>query len=73
VKIYAESIRQLTVDHLELQAKLSAAASITTLPMRRNQEPGIAASRQTALPVAGIHTSWVLPLSGLCLAASLVG
>jgi hypothetical protein len=32
VKIYAESIRQLTLDHLELQAKLHAAAGITTLP-----------------------------------------
>lgn len=35
VRIYAESIRQLTLDHLELQAKLNAAASITTLPARR--------------------------------------
>jgi hypothetical protein len=32
VKIYAESIRQLTLDHLELEAKLNAAASVTTLP-----------------------------------------
>ncbi len=37
VKIYAESIRQLTLDHLELQAMLNATASITTLPTRRNQ------------------------------------
>lgn len=37
VKIYAESIRQLTLDHLELQAKLNATAGITTLPTRRNQ------------------------------------
>jgi hypothetical protein len=37
VKIYAESIRQLTLDHLELQARLNATASITTLPTRRNQ------------------------------------
>lgn len=37
VKIYAESIRQLTLDHLELQAKLNATASITTLPTRRKQ------------------------------------
>ena len=32
VKIYAESIRQFTLDHLELQAKLNASAGITTLP-----------------------------------------
>ena len=32
VKIYAESIRQLTLDHLELEAKLNAAASVTALP-----------------------------------------
>jgi predicted metalloenzyme YecM len=37
VKIYAESIRQLTLDHLELQAKLNATASITTLSNRRNR------------------------------------
>jgi hypothetical protein len=32
VKIYAESIRQLTLDQLELHAKLNASASIATLP-----------------------------------------
>jgi hypothetical protein len=32
VKIYAESIRQLTLDQLELEAKLNAAASVTALP-----------------------------------------
>jgi len=37
VKIYAESIRQLTLDHLELDAKLNAAASITTLSSRKNR------------------------------------
>jgi hypothetical protein len=31
VKIYAESIRQLTLDHLELEAKLNAAAGVTAL------------------------------------------
>ena len=35
VKIYAESIRQLTLDHLELQAELNAAVGVTTLPDRR--------------------------------------
>ena len=39
VKIYAESIRQLTLDHLELQTQLNAAASITTLPARRPPHP----------------------------------
>jgi hypothetical protein len=37
VKIYAESIRQLTLDHLELEAKLNAAASVATLSSRRNR------------------------------------
>lgn len=37
VKIYAESIRQLTLDQLELEAKLNATASVTTLPSRRNR------------------------------------
>lgn len=32
VRVYAESIRQLTLDRLELEAKLNAAASITALP-----------------------------------------
>lgn len=32
VKIYAESIRQLTLDHLELETKLHAAADIAVLP-----------------------------------------
>jgi hypothetical protein len=36
VKIYSESIRQLTLDHLELEAKLNATASITTLSSRRS-------------------------------------
>jgi hypothetical protein len=35
VKIYAESIRQLTLDHLELQAKLNATANVTTLSAAR--------------------------------------
>jgi hypothetical protein len=33
--IYAESIRQLTLDHLELQARLNATANVTTLPAAR--------------------------------------
>lgn len=37
VKIYAESIRQLTLDHLELEAKLNAAVSVTTLANRRSR------------------------------------
>jgi DnaJ-domain-containing protein 1 len=37
VKIYAESIRQLTLDHLELEAKLNAAASVATLSSRSNR------------------------------------
>jgi len=37
VKIYSESIRQLTLDHLELETKLNATASITTLSDRRNR------------------------------------
>jgi hypothetical protein len=36
VKIYAESIRQLTLDHLELEAKLNTAAGVTTLADHRN-------------------------------------
>jgi hypothetical protein len=35
VKIYAESIRQLTLDHLELEATLNAAVGVTTLANRR--------------------------------------
>jgi hypothetical protein len=35
VKIYAESIRQLTLDRLELEAKLHTAVSITTLSSRK--------------------------------------
>jgi hypothetical protein len=37
VKIYAESIRQLTLDHLELEAKLNAAVSVTTIANRRSR------------------------------------
>lgn len=37
VKIYAESIRQLTLDQLELEAKLSATAGISTLSSRRGR------------------------------------
>jgi hypothetical protein len=37
VKIYAESIRQLTLDHLELEAKLNTAVGVTTLANRRNR------------------------------------
>jgi hypothetical protein len=37
VKIYAESIRQLTMDHLELEAKLNAAVGVTTLGDRRSR------------------------------------
>lgn len=37
VKIYSESIRQLTLDHLELEAALNATASITTLSSRRSR------------------------------------
>ena len=44
VKIYAESIRQLTLDHLELQAKLNASAGITTLPGHPH-EPGERSTR----------------------------
>jgi hypothetical protein len=36
VKIYAESIRQLTLDHLELETKLHAAADIAVLPSYRS-------------------------------------
>jgi hypothetical protein len=49
VKIYAESIRQLTLDHLELQARLNAAASITTLPTRTNQASTAHAPSPTAV------------------------
>jgi hypothetical protein len=38
VKIYAESIRQLTLDHLELEAKLNAAVGITALSSRRSDD-----------------------------------
>lgn len=51
VKIYAESIRQLTLDYLELQAKLNATASITTLPSRRNQASSASALRTPQPPV----------------------
>jgi hypothetical protein len=37
VKIYAESIRQLTLDHLELEARLNTAASVTVLSSLRNR------------------------------------
>jgi hypothetical protein len=37
VKIYAESIRQLTLDHLELEAKLNAATGVTALDDRRSR------------------------------------
>jgi len=37
VKIYAESIRQLTLDHLELEAKLNTAVGVTTLANRRSR------------------------------------
>jgi hypothetical protein len=37
VKIYAESIRQLTLDHLELEAKLNTAVGVTTLAHHRNR------------------------------------
>lgn len=37
VKIYAESIRQLTLDHLELETKLHAAADIAVLPSHRSR------------------------------------
>jgi hypothetical protein len=37
VKIYAESIRQLTLDHLELQAELNATAGITALPTHSHE------------------------------------
>jgi hypothetical protein len=37
VKIYAESIRQLTLDHLELETKLYAAADIAVLPSHRSR------------------------------------
>jgi hypothetical protein len=37
VKIYAESIRQLTLDYSELQAKLNTAVGVTTLADRRGR------------------------------------
>jgi hypothetical protein len=37
VKIYAESIRQLTLNHSELEAKLNAAVGGTTLGDRRSR------------------------------------
>jgi hypothetical protein len=37
VKIYAESIRQLTLDHSELEAKLNAAVGVTALGDRRSR------------------------------------
>jgi hypothetical protein len=37
VKIYAESIRQLTLDHSELEAKLNTAVGVTTLADRRSR------------------------------------
>ena len=37
VKIYAEAIRQLTLDHLELEAKLNTAVGVTTLADRRSR------------------------------------
>jgi hypothetical protein len=37
VKIYAESIRQLTLDHLELEATLNTAVGVTALADRRSR------------------------------------
>lgn len=37
VKIYAESIRQLTLDHLELETKFNTTVGVTTLADRRNR------------------------------------
>ena len=37
VKIYAEAIRQLTLDHHELQARLNTAAGVTILADHRNR------------------------------------
>lgn len=37
VKIYAEAIRQLTLDHLELEVKLNTAVGVTTLADRKNR------------------------------------
>lgn len=37
VRIYAEAIRQLTLDHHELQARLSTAAGVTILADHRNR------------------------------------
>jgi hypothetical protein len=36
-KLYAEAIRQLTLDYAELEAKLNAQAGVTPLDARRNQ------------------------------------
>lgn len=52
VKIYAESIRQLTLDHLELQARLNAAASITTLPTHLHRSGEHRHSRLTQQPLS---------------------
>jgi len=44
VKIYAESIRQLTLDHLELEAKLtppSASPRLLTTEMAPSRSPGL--------------------------------
>ena len=35
-KLYAEAIRQLTLDHAELEAKVNAQAGVTTLDARRS-------------------------------------
>jgi len=36
-KLYAEAIRQLTLDHAELQAKVNAQAGVTSLTPRRRR------------------------------------
>jgi hypothetical protein len=36
-KLYAEAIRQLTLDHAELEAKVNAHAGVTTLDARRRR------------------------------------
>ncbi len=46
VKIYAESIRQLTLDQLELETRLNAAAGITALPDRRTRQAGTTSGRR---------------------------
>lgn len=53
VKIYAESIRQLTLDHLELEAKLNAVASVATLPSRRTADQLWASHRTPPRPMSG--------------------